>query len=59
MSKRAGKTNLRARYKGHTHGPGGLKCPCCGGDSSRLVRHREKQQVQQEIAEAQLEGGKI
>lgn len=47
--RRANKANLRARYKGHTHGPGGCKCPCCGADSSKIVRAREKSEVRAEL----------
>jgi hypothetical protein len=43
------KSTLRARYKGHTHGVGGVKCPCCGADSSKTVRAREKQELLAEV----------
>lgn len=47
ISKRAGKTNLRRRYKGYTSGPGGLKCPCCGAilNASRIIRRKEKRKL--------------
>ena len=38
-------------YRGHTHGPGGLKCPCCGGEPSRKVRKTEKREAAKEIEE--------
>jgi len=46
---KSNKSNLRARYKTHTHGPGGVKCPCCGADSSKIVRAREKDELRREL----------
>jgi hypothetical protein len=47
MSKRAGKTGNRKYYNGHTKGPGGLKCYCCGAvhNATRTIRRKEKQRL--------------
>jgi hypothetical protein len=49
MSKRAGKTGNRKYYNGHTKGPGGLKCPCCGAvhNAKRVIRRKAKQELRE------------
>lgn len=53
MGKRAGKSGARARYKGYTLGPGGLKCPCCGSvwKASKKIRKKEKNEAQTLVRE--------
>ena len=47
MSKRAGKNNLRKEFKGHTNGPGGVKCECCGAshNAQKAIRREGKQEI--------------
>jgi len=51
MSKRAGKTGNRKHYNGHTQGPGGLKCECCGAvhNAGKVIRRKNKQELKKKF----------
>jgi len=57
MSKRAGKNNLRKEFKGHTDGPGGVTCECCGAshNAKKSIRREAKQDLYDATREANSE----
>jgi hypothetical protein len=54
---RAGKTGARKYYNGHTKGPGGIKCYCCGAilNASRVIRRKSKKECKRLLREARYE----